>query len=70
MRPVTVYTTEKGYGHFIQLAENLHYVKKIETNEAPKESILDNVRAGLEEVRLFKDGKLKTSAAKDFLNEL
>jgi len=70
MRPVTVYTTEKGYGHFIQLAENLHYVKKIETNEVPKESVLDNVRVGLEEVRLFKEGKLKTTSAKDFLNEL
>ena len=70
MRHVTVYTTEKGYGHFIQLAESLNYVKKIETNEVKEASILDNVRAGLEEVRLFKDGKLKTSAAKDFLNEL
>ena len=70
MKHVTLYITEKGYGHFIQLAENLHYVKKIETNEVPKESVLDNVKAGLEEVRLFKDGKLKTSSAKDFLNEL
>ena len=70
MRHVTVHITEKGYGHFIQLAENLQYIKKIETNEEPKENILDNVRAGLEEVRLFKDGKLKTSAAKEFLNEL
>ena len=70
MRHVTVYTTEKGYGHFIQLAENLHYVKRIETNEVPKEGVLDNIRAGLEEVRLFKNGKLKTSSAKDFLNEL
>jgi len=72
MRPVTVYTTERGYGHFIKLAENLHYVKRIETSEAPKESlcVLDNVKAGLEEVRLFKVGKLKTSSAKDFLNEL
>jgi len=40
------------------------------TNDVKKASVLDNVRAGLEEVRLFKDGKLKTSAAKDFLNEL
>ena len=70
MRPVTVYTTERGYGHFIRLAENLHYVKRIETVESPKESILDNVKAGLEEVRLFKKGKLKTTPAKDFLNEL
>ena len=70
MRHVTVYTTEQGYGHFIKLAENLHYIKKIETNKVSGGSVLDNVRAGLEEVRLFKDGKLKTTPAKDFLNEL
>jgi hypothetical protein len=70
MRTVTVYTTEQGYGHFIKLAENLHYVKRIETPEVPKESILDNVKTGLKEVRLFKSGRLKTTSAKDFLNEL
>jgi hypothetical protein len=71
MRHVTVYTTDKEYSHFVELAKNLHYVKKIETDEKPpKENILDNIKAGLEEVRLFKKGKLKTTSAKDFLNEL
>lgn len=51
MRHVTVYTTDKEYSHFLELAENLHYVKKTETDDQPaKEDILDNVRAGLEEV--------------------
>jgi len=71
MRHVTVYTTDKEYSHFVQLAKNLHYVKKVETDEEPaKEKILDNIKAGLEEVRLFKKGELKTTSAKDFLNEL
>lgn len=71
MRQVTVYTTNKEYSHFIELAKNLHYVKKIETDEEPtKEEILDNIKAGLEEVKLFKKGKLKTTSANDFLNEL
>jgi hypothetical protein len=71
MRHVTVYTTDKEYNHFVQLAKNLHYVKKIETDEEPsKEDILDNIKAGLEEVQLFKRGKLKTSPAKSFLDEL
>ena len=71
MRHVTVYTTDKEYSHFVQLAKNLHYVKKVETDEDPaKEKILDNIKAGLEEVRLFKKGELKTTSAKDFLNEL
>jgi hypothetical protein len=70
MKHVTVYTTDKEYSHFIELTKNLHYVKKIEIDEEPKESVLDNIKAGLEEVRLFKKGKLKTTPAKDFLNEL
>jgi hypothetical protein len=71
MRHVTVYTTDEEYNHFIELAKNLHYVKKIETDVEPiKKSIIDNIKAGLAEVGQFKKGKLKTTSAKDFLNEL
>lgn len=70
MRQVIIYTTNKEYNHFIELAKNLNYVKKIETKEEPNESLLKNIKNGLEEVRLFKKGKLKTTSAKDFLNEL
>ena len=71
MRQVTIYTTDKEYSHFLQLARNLHYVKKIETDEEPtKEEVVDNLKAGFEEVRLFKQGKLKTTSSKYFLNDL
>ena len=70
MRQVTVYNTDKEYSHFVELAKNLQYVKKIETDEDPKENVLENIKAGLKEVNLFKKGKLKTTSAKDFLNEL
>ena len=70
MRHVTVYTTDKEYSHFVELAKNLQYVKKIETDEDPKENVLENIKAGLKEVNLFKKGKLKTTSAKDFLIEL
>ena len=71
MRHVTVYITDKEYSHFVELAKNLHYVKKIETDEEPdKKEVLGNIKAGLEEMQLFKKGKLKTISAKDFLNEL
>ncbi|HMS29871.1 MAG TPA: hypothetical protein PKD32_08470 [Saprospiraceae bacterium] len=70
MRHVTVYTTDKEYSHFVELVKNLHYVKKIETDEDTKENVLNNIKAGLKEVSLFKKGKLKTTPAKDFLNEL
>lgn len=71
MRHVTIYTTDKEYSRFVELAKNLHYVKRIETDEVAAIShIIDNVKAGMEEVRLFKQGKLKTTSAQDFLNEL
>jgi uncharacterized protein YlbG (UPF0298 family) len=71
MKQVTLYITNKEFSHFLELAKNLNYVKKIETGDEPsKEEILDNIKAGLSEVQLFKKGKLKTTSAKEFLNEL
>ena len=71
MRQVTIYTTDKEYSHFVELAKNLHYVKKIETDDEPtKSEIVSNIKEGLREMQLIKKGKLKTTSAKDFLNEL
>ena len=71
MRQVTVYVADKEYNHFVQLAKNLSYVKKIETDDEPsKQEIMEGIKAGLEEVKLYRKGKLKTTPAKDFLNEL
>lgn len=71
MRQVTIYTTDKEYNHFVKLVKNLHYVKKIETDDEPtKEKILNNLKKGFEEMQLIKKGKLKTTSLNDFLNEL
>ncbi len=71
MRHVTVYTTDKEYDHFIELAKSLSYVKKIEEDdEDSKEEIIENIKAGLKDVKLFKKGKLKTISAKEFLDGL
>jgi protein-arginine kinase len=71
MRQVIVYTTNKEYSHFVELARNLIYVKKIETDEEPtKEEIVSNLKKGFEEMQLIKKGKLKTTPLNDFLNEL
>jgi len=71
MRQVTIYTTDEDYSHFIELAKNLHYVKKIETDDEPtKEEIISNLKIGFEEMQLIKKGKLKTTSLNDFLSEL
>lgn len=70
MRHVTVYTTDKEYKHFLALAKSLRYVTKIETDEDSREDILENLKAGFKEVELYKQGKLNTTTAQEFLNEL
>lgn len=71
MRQVTIYTTDKEYNHFIEVAKNLHYVKKIETDEdAQKNEIISNLKNGFEEMKLIKEGKSKTTSLNDFLNDL
>lgn len=71
MRHVTIYITDKEYSHFLELAKSLRYVKKIETYAEPsKNDILNNIKTGLKELKLFKKGKLKTTSANDFLNDL
>lgn len=71
MRQVIIYTTNKDYDHFIELAKNLHYVKKVQTDDEPtKVEILENIKEGFREMQLIKKGKLKTTSLKAFLNEL
>jgi len=57
----------------LELLHSFKFVNKVETLEEDKnqeKNILENIKTGLEEVRLFKNGKLKTTPAKVFLNEL
>ena len=71
MRHLTVYTTDKEYNHFVELVKSLSYVKKIEMDEEPtKQEIINNLKRGFEEMRLLKEGKLKTTSLSDFLDEL
>lgn len=54
MRQVTIYTTDREYNHFVKLAKNLHYVKRIETDEDNSiETVVDNLRKGFEEMDLL-----------------
>jgi len=42
----------------------------VKFREEEDDNVLENIKSGLEEVQLFKNGKLKTTPAKDFLDEL
>ncbi len=58
------------YSEWNELKKHNKKLAALEKAETSKEEILNNIKKGLEEVRLFKKGKLKTTSAKDFLNGL
>lgn len=45
-------------------------LKALNVKFEENDNILENIKSGLKEVNLFKKGELKTTPAKDFLNEL
>ena len=44
--------------------------KTLDNSEPSKKEVISNLKAGVKELKLYKKGKLKTTPAKDFLNEL
>ncbi|HQV77895.1 MAG TPA: hypothetical protein PLJ42_04215 [Chitinophagales bacterium] len=71
MKLITLNIPDNKVLFFMELVNNLGFVKNVETDDEPtKEQILDNIKAGLEEMKLIKQGKLKTTSLNDFLNEL
>ena len=69
MKQVTLNIKENKFRFFMELVKNLDFVQVDDKGDS-KEAILSNIKKGLEEVKLARQGKLKTTPAKDFLNEL
>ena len=69
MKQVTLNIKENKFRFFMELVKSLDFVQVDEDGDS-KEAILSNIKKGLEEVKLARQGKLKTTPAKDFLNEL
>jgi hypothetical protein len=54
----------------MKVVENFHFVQVEKIIEPSKQEILEGIKEGLEQVKLYKQGKLKLKSAKDLLNEL
>ena len=52
----------------ISTSESSKHIERVFTKE--KEATIKNLKVGLKEVELLKQGKLKTTSTKDFFNEL
>ena len=69
MKQVILNIKEGKFQFFMELVRSLDFVQ-IDDDGDSKEAILSNIKKGLKEVKLARQGKLKTTPAKDFLNEL
>ncbi len=55
-----------GYKLKKEKTYNADFIAKIDNDEVLEENLLNNIKTGLKEVKLFKKGKLKTTSAADF----
>jgi hypothetical protein len=69
MKQVVINIQEGKYRFFMELIKSLDFVQVQEEGDT-KEDIIANLKNGLMELKLYKQDKLKTTAAKDFLDEL
>ncbi len=54
----------------IELIKKLGLSVKTQKETDTKEATLNNIKQGFEEMKLIKQGKIKTTSLNDFLNEL
>ena len=70
MKQVILNIKEAKYQFFMELVKNLDFVQLKEDDGDSKEEIISNLKQGFKELKLYKQGKLKTTPAKEFLDEL
>ena len=66
---VTIEIPENKYQFFMELIKSLRFAK-VEEDSDSKEEIIANLKQGFKEMKLYKQGRLKTTPLNDLLNEL
>ena len=63
MKQITLNIKDDKFQFFMELIKSLDFVQVEENNDGDtKEAILSNIKNGLEEVKHFKQGKLKNTS--------
>jgi len=71
MKQVTLNINDNKYLFFMELVKSLDFVQIENVDDGDsKEEIVANLTQGIKELKLYKEGKLKTTSAKEFLDEL
>ncbi len=71
MKQIVLNIKDSKFQFFLELIKNLDFVKIEQVDDGDsKESIVNNLSEGFKELKQYKQGKLKTTSAKVFLNDL
>lgn len=72
MKQVVLNIREDKYGFFMELVKSLDFIQVQEQDESSdsKEEIIVNLTKAFKDLKRYKQGKLTTTPAKDFLDEL
>lgn len=69
MKQITLKVPDNKLTFFLELIKNLDFVQVDERFDS-RDEILNNIKEGLKEAKKAKAGKLQTTPAVDFLNEI
>lgn len=70
MKQVVLNVEESKFNFFMELIQNLEFVKVEKDTNHSKEEIVESLKQSFKELKLYKEGKLKGIPAKELLNEL
>ena len=69
MKQVTLNIKDGKFQFFMELVKNFDFVQ-VDSDGDSKEEIIDNLKQGFKEMKLYKEGKMEGTPLKDLLNEL
>jgi hypothetical protein len=70
MKQITLSVNNAKYPFFMELVKSFDFVQIEKAEGDNKKEIEENLTKAFKDLKRYKQGKLKTTSAKDFLNEL
>lgn len=70
MKQITLKVEDNKYSFFMELLKNFDFIQLQEENCDSKEEITLNLKQAFKDLKQYREGKLKTTSAKEFLDEL
>jgi hypothetical protein len=70
MKQIVLTIKDTKYRFFMELIKSFDFVQIEDIEGDSKKDIVKNLTHGFKDLKLYKQGKLKTTSAKDFLDEV